>query len=192
MKGLDYVLLAGLWVEPRSGYDLAHWFQRAAHYYWAAHHSSIYPTLAGLERRSLITHQLAPSERGPKRKVYSLTEAGKTILQAWVGQPPQPPEIRDEQPVKVLALDLLPLEEAVKHLEAAKSRAQEQSDMYCALLLQMDEEERDRSERHWVGPRLNLMRGIQIQEGYVRWCNEAITLLQASHIQRSKNAFVGS
>ncbi|MFB9995455.1 PadR family transcriptional regulator [Deinococcus oregonensis] len=180
MKGLEYVLLAGLWVEPRSGYDLAHWFQRAAHYYWAAHHSSIYPTLAGLEQAGLVTHQLVPSEQGPKRKVYRLTETGKDTLQMWISQPPQPPEVRDEQPVKVLAIDLLSPEEGIRHLEAAKSRAQEQRDMYSALLLQLSAEEDDRPQRQWLGPRLNLMRGIQIQEGYVRWCDEAIALLQAS------------
>ncbi len=176
MKGLNYVLLAGLWVEPRSGYDLAHWFQKAARSYWSAHHSSIYPALAALEARGLVEHREAPSERGPKRKVYRLTPEGEAVLRAWVAEAPAPPEVHDEQPVKVLALDLLPDDEAVAHLKAARDRAQAQGDVYAALLLQMDEEEDDGQGRHWLGPRLTLMRGVRVQEAYARWCEEAIHL----------------
>ncbi|WP_168733679.1 hypothetical protein [Deinococcus sp. Arct2-2] len=50
----------------------------------------------------------------------------------------------------------------MKHLDEARGRTQEQSAMDPALLLQMDQEEQGRSERHWLRPRLNLMRGIQL------------------------------
>lgn len=184
MKGLDYVLLAGLWVEPRSGYDLAHWFQKAARSYWSAHHSSIYPTLTHLDARGLVTYDLAPSERGPQRKVYRLTPEGKDVLRAWAITPPVPPEVRDEQPVKVLALDLLSREDAVAHLEAARERAQAQGDLYAALLAQLDEELPD-PNRHGLGPRLALMRGVRVQEAHARWCDDALALMGGSRKKRS-------
>jgi DNA-binding PadR family transcriptional regulator len=48
MNKLLDLLLARLMIEPQSGYDLTQWIARAAHHYWAADHSSIYPALAKL------------------------------------------------------------------------------------------------------------------------------------------------
>ncbi len=105
MNGLLYLLLARLTLEPQSGYDLTQWIARAAHHYWAADHSSIYPALAKLQRQGYVTFETQPSERGPKRKVYSITDAGRQVLLDWVSLPPAEPEIRDEQMVKALCYD---------------------------------------------------------------------------------------
>ncbi len=176
MKGLDYVLLAGLWVEPRSGYDLSQWFQKAAKHFWAAHHSSIYPALGKLERAKLIAHDLTPSERGPQRKVYQLTDQGCDVLQTWLVQTPTPTEIRDEQLVKVLALELLPKKAALEQLEATKTRFETQLEVYRGLLTHLDHSAG--SIQHSLGIRLTLMRGIRVQEAYLLWCKDAIGLVQ--------------
>src|SRR5215217_737876 len=83
MTTLDYVILAGLIRKPRSGYDLTRWMERETSHFFVIGHSSIYPALARMEREGLVRHEVVPSDRGPERKVYSITEAGRDALLAW-------------------------------------------------------------------------------------------------------------
>ncbi len=183
MKGLDYVLLAGLWVESRTGYDLAQWFDKAARHFWAAHHSSIYPALAALERRGLVGYTLAPSQKGPQRKIYALTSPGQDALREWVSQAPNPAEIRDEQMVRAMVLDLLPLEEALQQLEEAKARYHAQLETYQAMLGQL-EATPDPPFRA-LGVRLTLLRGVRVQQAYLLWCEDALELVKKSALEPS-------
>jgi PadR family transcriptional regulator AphA len=85
---LDHLLL-GLVREPASGYDLKQLFDERIGHFWAAELSQIYPALNRLERRGLLRSRRAASKRGPGRRVYELTPAGRSELRAWVAQPPR-------------------------------------------------------------------------------------------------------
>lgn len=172
---LKYALLAGLALEPRSGFDLAQWFADTASYYWSATHSSIYPALAALERERLIAHTIVPSDRGPARKVYSLTLLGHDALLAWLDTPTEPPVIRDEGALKALCYGLLTSDQARAHVEAARERHSENLARYKELLRGLDgaSEPKDATVAH-LGMVLTLRRGIDIEKGYITWCDEAI------------------
>ena len=172
VKGLDYALLAALCDEPRSGLELAQWFTKSTAHFWAAHHSSIYPALARLELAGMVRHHLEPSERGPQRKVYEVTSAGRSELLAWTVRPPTAPEIRDEQLVKVLAFDLLPRDEAVGHFVEARKRHVAQRDHYRALLVLAS------NDKSHLGRRLTVLRGALMQDASIAWCDQAIELLE--------------
>ena len=45
--------------------------------------AAIYPVLRSLEKQSLVESQMRPSDSGPPRKYYSLTEAGRRALGHW-------------------------------------------------------------------------------------------------------------
>lgn len=45
---------------------------------------TIYPLLVRLEKKGMISSELKPSPLGPKRKYYSLTDAGQEYLQEFV------------------------------------------------------------------------------------------------------------
>jgi DNA-binding PadR family transcriptional regulator len=85
-------------------------------------HSSIYPTLADLEQRGLVTYTEMPSEQGPTRKVYQLTAEGSSALLNWVGQPAADAEVRDEQLLKALCYGFIPAERAADLLRLARAR----------------------------------------------------------------------
>ena len=178
MIGLHYVLLSALSVEPRSGYALAQWLERAARHYWAADSSSIYPALAALERAALVVHTTEPSVRGPRRKVYALTPAGEDALRAWAAGPVAAPEVRDELMVKALCYDLLPPAQAAVLLRAARAVHAEKLERYEDILRFLSERERAGDPAYQrIGPRLTLLHGVQVEAGYVAWCDEAIALL---------------
>ncbi len=80
---LDHILLA-LLHEPSTGYDLKAAFSDRIRQFWSAEISQIYPTLKRLERRRLLQSRVEQSSKGPNRKVYALTVAGREELLDWL------------------------------------------------------------------------------------------------------------
>lgn len=179
---LKHALLAGLELESRSGYDLARWFRTVAGHYWAASHSSIYPTLAEMEREGLVAHTIVPSVRGPARKVYQVTRDGRTALVAWVETPAAEMEVRDEQLVKALCYGLISPERALALLRGAKTGYSEKLEQYEQIARWLEAAETADSAptpAARLGMLLTLRCGIQVTRGYVAWCDEAAALIEA-------------
>lgn len=182
MKTVNYVVLAGLLLRPRSGYDLTRWMEGVAGHFFSVGHSTVYPALADLERRGLVAHEIVPSEKGPERKVYSPTEAGREALLGWAEEPAPMPQIRDEALVKTLCFGHLPQGRALTRLREVKER-------HVGKLAEYEEYERDlqRSLREGeisggahLGTLLALRRGIGEEESYVRWCDEAVDMISSA------------
>jgi DNA-binding PadR family transcriptional regulator len=181
MKTKEYAMLAALAHAPRSGYDLNKWFERVASHFCRAGYSSVYPALAMFEREGLVVHETVPSNRGPERKVYSLTGRGREAFLGWAAEPAGAPETRDEQLVKALCYGMLPAETTRGLLKQARALHQEKLAHYKQLGRRLEERRGSGgiSEQAYVGTRLTLMRGIGAEESYIRWCDEAISFLSS-------------
>ena len=90
---LDFIAL-GLLREPMSGYDLKQHFDRMISHFWCAEQSQIYRSLKKLERDGMIGCSEASSDKGPPRKVYSLTKHGKGFLHQWLRSEPVIDDLR--------------------------------------------------------------------------------------------------
>ena len=180
-KPVEYVILAGLIRMPRSGYDLSRWMQRETSHYFAVGHNRIYPALSELERDGLVVHEVVPSDRGPERKVYSITEGGRDALLCWVDSPPVERQVRDEQLVKVLCYGFLPTERALFRLEEVKAIHEEKLARYQGYRRGLEVELREGriSEETYLGTLLTLRRGIGAERSYVEWCEEAKEVLSS-------------
>ena len=84
---LKHILL-GLLRQPASGYDLKRQFDGTAAYFWHAELSQIYPTLKALKEEGLLESEAKPSDRGPERRVYRTTAAGRRVLREWLKKEP--------------------------------------------------------------------------------------------------------
>ncbi len=177
-----YGVLASLAQERRSGYDIAQWFAYVTKHFCAFGHSSVYPTLADLEQRGLVTYTETPSAQGPKRKVYELTPAGSEALLAWVDVPAGDAEVRDEQLLKALCYGFLPPERAIELLRVARARHEEHKKKYEELV-RAAEADMQADDPHTaaaaLGRSLTGRRGIGSQASYVAWCDEAIAMIEA-------------
>ena len=181
MKTREYAMLAAIAHRPRSGYDLNKWFDQVASHFCTAGYSSVYPALARFEGEGLVVFYALPSDRGPERKVYSLTGEGLDVLLAWAAKPAGAPETRDEQLVKALAYGMLPQETTRGLLEEARHTHAQQLGYYEERARGL-EERRARgeiSEEAYIGTRLTLMRGITAEDSYVKWCDEAGALVSS-------------
>ncbi len=85
---LPHILL-GMLREPASGYDLKARFEEDVRHFWSAELSQIYPTLRRMEKKGWLESDTEPSERGPDRVVYRLTQAGRGELTRWLAAGPE-------------------------------------------------------------------------------------------------------
>ncbi len=182
MRTLEYVILAGLIRRPRSGYDLTKWMEKETSHFFSVGHSSIYPALARLEEGGLVGHEVVPSDKGPERKVYSLTGRGREALLAWADAPPAERQMRDEQLVKALCYPYMAEERALARLEEEKVRHEEKLSRYEGFERELEGLFRGGkiSREAYLGTRLTLARGIGVEKSYAEWCEEAARMVSSA------------
>jgi DNA-binding PadR family transcriptional regulator len=79
-----------------SGYDLKKYFESSFGHFFAAGYGSIYPALASLAEKQLVSCRCIPQEGKPDRKVYAITEAGREKLLAELDKPDPAHKVRSE------------------------------------------------------------------------------------------------
>jgi DNA-binding PadR family transcriptional regulator len=140
-----------------------------------------------------VEYETVPSEKGPERKVYSITEEGKLVLLGWAREPAADPQTRDEQLVKALSYGMLPSEEALTLLEEAREHHTEKLAYYEDLERELEARLREGriSMEAYTGTLLVLRRGIGAERCYAEWCEEAKTLVSSAEGLRVDTPFKG-
>lgn len=97
-----YVILGMLARMPLTGYRLKKWIESEHSHFWQESYGQIYPTLKKLEAEGLALsaeNTESGSERG--QKVYSITDAGRRELSAWLREEPEIEKLRYEILLKI-------------------------------------------------------------------------------------------
>lgn len=106
---LRFATLGMLAQRPGSGYDLLRRFEKSMANVWPATQSQLYGELNKLADAGLIE----VTEIGPRgRKEYRVTDAGRSELVRWIGDPQDDPPMRRPDVLRVFLLGELPAEEA--------------------------------------------------------------------------------
>lgn len=93
---LEHAILGFLDRGPMTGYDLkTRCFDRDASHFWTADQAQVYRTLDRLVARRLVTSRLVPQRGKPDRRLFSITDNGRSELREWVAQPLSPAPLRD-------------------------------------------------------------------------------------------------
>jgi DNA-binding PadR family transcriptional regulator len=103
------VILGLLSWQPRTGYEIKQVTDRSTRFFWGASYGQIYPELRRLEAAGLVESREEPRGRVPRR-VYTLTGAGRSAVDAWLGETVESYEVRDEGLLKLFFGDLGPPE----------------------------------------------------------------------------------
>jgi DNA-binding PadR family transcriptional regulator len=95
---LQYALLGLLSYHDQTGYDLKKLFDDSIRNFWYASMSQIYRELNALEKKGYVTSTIQPQADRPDRRIYSITEAGRTAFARWIREFPEKlsKEKRDE------------------------------------------------------------------------------------------------
>jgi DNA-binding PadR family transcriptional regulator len=180
---LEYAILGFLNYHPYTGYDLKKVFDTSIHHFWPADQSQIYRTLARLTREGLTEMEKVPQDERPDRKVYSITDAGRTELMKWLSGPPQLGDTRNGPLIQVFFAGQLTDEQILIKFEGFAAILQ-------AILAQYDqipdkiipyqhEISSPREHFFWL---LTLDSGIRSMRASLAWAENVIDQLQEGKV----------
>jgi PadR family transcriptional regulator, regulatory protein AphA len=181
MEGLSataYVILGMIRGEPRSGYEIKALVDRTTRFFWAASYGQIYPELKRLSEAGLVEGVDSPTG-GRKRTVYEITADGEAELKAWLRQPPETFEMREEGLLKLFFADAVPKEDAVEILRTMRAYR-------LGIAAQLRAMEPAKAEGKDPFSLIVLRGGIEFTEWFADWCARIeAQLLDAAPEERS-------
>lgn len=188
---LSHAILALLIDNPYSGYDLAKDFDQSVNFFWTASHQQIYRELGKLEDQQWVEVEQVEQEGRPDKKLYHITEAGKTHLLEWLLKSCEPMPIKEDLLVKLWAGNLMvSLPEPSKPVSALVEETQRHRQLHAEKLTVF---QRIKSEFYptpadlTIGQTFHylvLRRGIRYEEDAIAWCDEVLEAL-ANHSGRA-------
>ena len=107
---LPHVLLGLLSRGPASGWDLKSRMARDLALGWDAELTQIYPALRRLLRGGFVAMKRRRSEKGPPRREYRITPAGRREFREWLAEPLALPRPRDAALARLAFLERQPRE----------------------------------------------------------------------------------
>lgn len=167
-----YAILGLLNIKECSGYDIKKFCDKTISYFWNENFGHIYPVLGQLQKESLI--EQIDIENNERRKIYKITEKGKSEFYDWMVQPLefQPP--RSELLLKLSFGIYIPKEKVIEMMQEVKIRNISQLQKYKEIEKSYINDEKARQHPqyvYWLAP---LRYGILACEAVISWCDETI------------------
>ncbi|HET8565313.1 MAG TPA: PadR family transcriptional regulator [Solirubrobacterales bacterium] len=172
-----YVILGMVRKEPRSGYEIKALVDNSTRFFWAASYGQIYPELKRLAEAELVVGSDSPTG-GRRRTVYEITADGEEELRAWLRQPPQTFEMRDEGLLKLFFADALPRGEALAIVREMRERRLEVHRRLRAL-------QELKAGLDDPFPMIVLRGGLEFTEWFADWCERMEKEILAAPDERS-------
>ncbi len=165
----QYAVLGLLRLKPMSGYGIKRFLDQLNPAVWAESYGNLYPLLKRLEGERLV--QCRSRMRGRLgRKEYSLTPQGRSVLQRWLALPPPPAKVKDELLLKLFFGKGVPVRITLGHVRKRLEEMQARRKLIGV--------HRRRTGNQPLLSHLILLYGEGGTEARIRWCQEAIRLLE--------------
>jgi PadR family transcriptional regulator AphA len=162
---LAHALLGLLAARPLSGYDVMRTFDGSLGFVWMASHAQIYPELAVLAEAGFVAQGEAEA-RG--RRVYTLTEAGRSELHRWLVETEPTRQIRNEALLRTFFAWVLTPAEARTYFEKLEASARSALAQYEAVARVLEE-----STPEEVAARVALESGLRQMSAVADWATWA-------------------
>jgi len=189
---LQHILL-GLLQQPASGYDLKHEFQQRLSHYWGAELAQIYPALKRMQQEGLLSSALQPSDKGPRKRIYQRTAAGRKCLQQWLQSGPEVHTDRLSWLAQVAFLDTVAAPDQVEFLQ----QLQQAFIQHRAELQAIEDNWRaqdaacpDQLQGEDLFAHMTLRLGVAKYTTIIDWCSECLQRLKHinnDHLQASSD-----
>jgi PadR family transcriptional regulator AphA len=180
---LEHAILGFLNYHPYTGYDLKKIFDTSVRHFWPADQSQIYRTLSRLTKQGYADMEKVPQEDRPDRKVYHITEAGRSELFKWLSSPPLLDEPRSAPLVQVFFAGQLTDHEILAKFEgfaAIMRMVLAQYDQIPNMLGPYQQEiQSPREHFFWV---LTLENGIRNMRANLEWAESLIVRIKKGQV----------
>jgi PadR family transcriptional regulator, regulatory protein AphA len=172
---LKHAILGFLSIAPMTGYELKKSFDNSVQHFWSADQSQIYRTLDQIVEASWAEVELVEQQARPNRKVYHITEAGRTELQRWLTASLAHREEHDPFLVQLFFASSLPDFEVEALLEREVAATRELLAIYNQILQQYG----PASSRPQAFALLTLDYGIQSSQAHLAWIENALAQVRS-------------
>lgn len=120
----SYAILSLLAVRPWSAYELSQQMRRTVGHFWPRAERGLYD-----EPKNLVTHGYATATdelQGRRaRTVYTITQAGRRALRAWLKEESAPPQFESEAVLRIAFAEHGSKQAALKTLAGLRAQAEE-------------------------------------------------------------------
>lgn len=128
---LNHILLGFLSYGPKTGYELKSLMDHSTQHFWHAQHSQIYTTLRKLREQGFVWAEEPDAADPLNRRVYHLTDAGRSEFHRWLAQPHTDLEqIKHELLVRVFFSGSRDRNQVLEELRFQRRLHQQQLDYY--------------------------------------------------------------
>ncbi|MEV7724827.1 PadR family transcriptional regulator [Streptomyces sp. NPDC087917] len=187
---LRHAVLAALLDGEYSGYELAKSFDIGVANFWHALPQQLYAELTKLEKDGLVEGRQVVQETRPNKRLFRVTDAGRTELERFAEAPSKPTSIRDDLLVKVQNADRVGTGPVIGQLKERAAAAEAKIALLAKILRNMrgDTDEDTyllRGER--IGGYLTCLRGLAFEEGHRDWCLRTAAVLEQRQDDRAEH-----
>jgi DNA-binding PadR family transcriptional regulator len=141
IMSIRYAILGFLSWTSLTGYELKKLFDQSTVFPWSGNNNQIYRTLIELHQEALVTLEVQHQETHPSRKIYTITDKGRSELRDWVLSSPEPPQLRNSFLIQLAWADQLRPDE----LDALLEKYEEEVSMQLTMT-------REQQQRHTHSP----------------------------------------
>lgn len=175
---LSSAILGLLSYQDMTGYDIKSSFDDSVKCIWPAHLSQIYRELGSLENKGFVTSRVEAQETRPDRKVYSITEAGKTELLSWLNKGPKNfgGGVRDEMALRIFFGSKTDKDELIFHLKMFLKEKKDTLSFLESTEDKIKEYPYETEIRYWL---FALRKSYKTAQAEVSWAEECLNELEA-------------
>ncbi|MGN7397903.1 PadR family transcriptional regulator [Peribacillus frigoritolerans] len=175
---LGYAILSALGRKPCSGYELVHYLEVVR----PVQHSQIYPMLTKMEQKELLVHEHVEQTGKPNKKIFSITEKGKGILEKWLAESPSDPINRDEFLIKVYSIWMVEEENSMKLVQGRISNLEKTMTNLSKNIAEIEQnKELDTMSKNF-GRYILFNRKFRLAKEEKTWCQWVLGLIKNKNL----------
>lgn len=180
MNNTGFIILGMLSIKPMTGYEMKKVIEGSISFLWNISLGQIYPGLRKLEKKGLVSKRVElDKNRVRARKLYTLTEEGRTVLKWWLGEPVNEEQLRHEVLLKAFFGNLVPAYDTVIAVEDFRAKTVNylrELDIAAASNRNNQNEIKDQKELTQY-QQLAFLFSQHIYRACLSWADEAIIIL---------------
>ena len=169
-----YIILGLLSHEPMTGYEIKRRVTTTISFFWEVGYGQIYPALRQLQKDGLVTMKTEARENRP-RKVYTITESGRTELKNWLHIPAIRESERHEILLKLFFGSQIPVQANLQNIASFRKRSAAVLETLTAFEENLRPITSNPDHLYYL---LTVRFGEYLYKAYLDWVDEATATLQ--------------
>lgn len=170
-----YAILGILSIHSGTGYDIKKYCDTVIVNFWNENFGHIYPVLSQLLNEGLIKTENSPS---PRKKIYAITEQGRTEFLNWLIEPAEYQPVRSEFLLKLTFSSNLPKDNIISMLTDYRQMHHERLTGYKKIQDDLKKGITEITPDRELFLYAPLRYGILSTEAVISWCDEILMALR--------------